>query len=97
MLGMILLVTGMGVSWGVFPILSTVGYARYFGRAHIGAINGASMAWLVWGSAVGPLLLSLSKDYLGGYEAAIYLSLVVYLLLAVGSIFSQNPSKQAQA
>ncbi|NDV62746.1 MFS transporter [Puniceicoccales bacterium CK1056] len=96
-IGMIVLVIGMGISWGIFPILSTVGYARYFGRAHIGAINGASMAWLVWGSAVGPLFFSLSKDYMGGYEAAIYGSMAIYLLLAIGSVFSQNPSKQAQA
>jgi MFS family permease len=95
--GMVILVIGMGISWGVFPILSTVGYARYFGRAHIGAISGASMAWLVWGSAFGPLFFSLSKDYLGGYEMAIYASLLVYVLLAIGSLFSQNPSRQAQA
>lgn len=95
--GMAILVTGMGLSWGTFPVLSTVGYARYFGRAHIGAINGASMAWLVWGSAVGPLLFSISKDYLGGYEITVYASLAVYLLLAVGSLFAQNPSKQAEA
>jgi MFS family permease len=95
--GMVVLVAGMGCSWGTFPILSTVGYARYFGRAHIGAISGASMAWLVWGSAVGPLFFSLSKDYLHGYPAAVYASMGIYLLLALGSIFAQNPSKQAQA
>lgn len=95
--GMALLILGMGTSWGVFPVLSTVGYARYFGRAHIGAINGASMAWLVWGSAVGPLFFSLAKDFVGGYEPAIIASLGVYVLLGIGSLFSRNPSKQAEA
>jgi MFS family permease len=95
--GVVLLVTGMGCSWGTFPILSSVAYARYFGRAHIGAINGASMAWLVWGSAVGPLAFSLGKDYAGGYDTMIIGSAAVYLGLAVGGIFAQNPSRKSEA
>lgn len=95
--GMVLLVLGLGCSWGTFPVLSTVGYARYFGRAHIGAISGASMAWLVWGSAVGPLAFSIGKDYLGGYKTAIIASCAVYLMLAVGGVFAQNPSRKQQS
>ncbi|MFO7724582.1 MAG: MFS transporter [Oceanipulchritudo sp.] len=95
--GYVLLVTGMGCSWGTFPILSTVGYARYFGRAHIGAINGASLAFLVWGSAIGPLAFSIANDFLGGYHAAILASAAIYLALAVGGVFARNPSRQAKA
>ncbi|MGC9450943.1 MAG: MFS transporter [Oceanipulchritudo sp.] len=95
--GMVVMVTGMGCSWGAFPVLSTVGYARYFGRAHIGAINGASMAWLVWGSAVGPLAFSAGKDYLGGYQTAIFASLLAYLVLAAGGLFARNPSEKSNA
>lgn len=93
--GKILLVAGMGCSWGSFPVLSSVGYARYFGRAHIGAINGASLAWLVWGSALGPLAFSIGKDYLGGYESVIIASMLVYLFLAIGGAFTENPSRKA--
>lgn len=96
-LGIVLLVTGMGCSWGMFPILSSVGFPRYFGRAHIGSINGASLAWMVWGSAVGPLAFSVGKDFLGGYRFPIAASVAVYLLLAIGGVFAQNPSRQAQA
>lgn len=95
--GCILLVAGMGCGWGTFPILSTVGYARYFGRAHIGAINGASLAFLVWGSAIGPLAFSIADDFLGGYESAILASAAIYLALALGGVFARNPSRQAKA
>ena len=95
--GKVLLIGGMGFSWGTFPILSSVGYARYFGRAHIGAINGSSLSWMVWGSAAGPLAFSIGKDYLGGYESVIMASVLAYLVLAVGGFFAQNPSRQAQA
>lgn len=94
-LGMVLLVAGMGCSWGVFPILSSVGFPRYFGRAHIGAINGASLAWMVWGSALGPLAFSIGKDFLGGYRVPIAASAAIYLLLAIGGVFAQNPSRMA--
>jgi MFS transporter, OFA family, oxalate/formate antiporter len=94
-IGRVLLVTGMGCSWGAFPVLSSVGYPRYFGRAHIGAINGSAMAWLVWGSAVGPLSFSAAKDYLGGYHKAMAASMVIYLLLAAGGVFARNPSAAA--
>ena len=95
--GYVLLVAGMGCGWGTFPILSTVGYARYFGRAHIGAINGAALAFLVWGSALGPLTFSLAHDFLGGYQSAIFASATIYLALALGGLFALNPSRQAKA
>ncbi len=95
-LGKVLLVLGMGCSWGAFPVLSNVGYARYFGRKHIGSISGASMAWMVWGSAVGPLLFSLGHRYLGGYEVAILYSLLMYMILAICSVFTLNPSRIAR-
>lgn len=96
-LGIGLLVGGMGSSWGIFPILSSVAYARYFGRRHIGAINGSALAWLVWGSAAGPLAFSLGKDHLGGYGPPVVASGVVYLVLAVAGLFAQNPSRQSEA
>lgn len=95
--GQILLICGMGCTWGSFPALSNVGYARYFGRAYIGSINGIAMAWMVWGSAIGPLVFSFSKDYLGGYKTAVLLSTGVYLLLAIGGIFARNPSGKPKA
>jgi MFS family permease len=85
-------VVGMGCSWGAFPILSSIGYVRYFGRKNLGAINGASMAWMVWGSALGPLFFSLSKDFFGGYEPALYISAGCYLILAIAGYFARNPS-----
>lgn len=94
--GIVILITGMGCGGGVFAILSTVGYARYFGRAHIGSINGASLAWLVWGSAVGPLAFSLGKKLNGNYEGIVLLSALAYLLLAIGGFFATNPSRKAR-
>jgi OFA family oxalate/formate antiporter-like MFS transporter len=95
--GMIILVTAMGCIWGAFPIANNVGFARYFGRSHIGAITGASMSWVVFGSAVGPLLFSVYKNYLGGYESAVIAGMAAYSLFAISGIFVENPSRKAEA
>lgn len=96
-LGIGLMITGMGCSWGTFPMLSSVGYPRYFGRAHLGAVTGASLAWLVWGSAIGPLAFTLGKDLTGNYRSVIMISMGIYILLAIGGAFAQNPSRKQQA
>jgi OFA family oxalate/formate antiporter-like MFS transporter len=93
--GKVLLIAGSAGSWGTFPVLSSVAFARYFGRKHIGAISGASMAMLVWGSAVGPFLFSAGHQYLGGYEYVFLASTFVYCALAIGGIFANNPSRMA--
>lgn len=94
--GVVLLIIGMGATWGIFPVISSIGFARYFGREHIGSINGASLSWMVWGSAIGPLAFSFSKEFLGDYKAALILSALIYLLLAIGGFWAQNPSKASQ-
>lgn len=92
--GIAIMLTGMGISWGAFPILTSVGYARFFGREHLGAITGSGLKWMIWGSAVGPLAFSVSKEYLGGYPAIIIISGVLYGILAVGSTRAENPQRK---
>ena len=93
----VLLIAGSAGSWGSFPILISVAFARFFGRTHLGAISGASMAWLVWGSAIGPYLFSAGNRYFGGYEFVFLASLLVYCGLGIGGMFAQNPSRNAKA
>jgi len=95
--GMIIMVASMGSMWGSFPIINNVGFARYFGRANIGAINGKAMSIMVFGSALGPLLFSACKIYLGGYEIAFLISMAVFATFALCGIFVENPSRKAEA
>lgn len=87
------LLLGMGLSWGTFPVLLNIPIPRYFGRAHIGAISGVNLLFIVWGSAAGPLVFTLLKDFSGDYKVAFLLCAIFYLLLLLGSCFMRNPQK----
>ena len=95
--GMMVVFVSMGLMWGAFPIVNRVGFPRYFGRSHIGAITGKAMSMIVFGSALGPLLFSACKNYLGGYGIAFLTSMFVFATFALCGIFVENPSRKAQA
>lgn len=50
------------------------GYAHYFGRDHIGAINGFAKTVFVGGTAAGPLIFALGRAWLGSYMPALLAS-----------------------
>jgi len=92
--GWIFLVLGMAIAGGCFsPILGTV-WARYYGRTHLGSISGFNMSSLVIGSALGPIVFSLSMDWFGSYRASLYLGLFLALLLFVFSLRADNPQRK---
>ncbi|MCC5807744.1 MAG: MFS transporter [Opitutales bacterium] len=92
-LGMVLLVVGIGCSGAGFSVVMNVSYPRYYGRAHIGAISGASMLFFVWGSAFGPLAYSAGHALTGSYTAVVLLGSAVYLTLAFGAYWANNPQR----
>ncbi|MCF7943619.1 MAG: hypothetical protein K9L21_04230 [Spirochaetia bacterium] len=63
-----LLIASMGAAGGLFSILNIVSWPKLFGTAHVGAISGFSMAFVVAGSAVGPWLFSLAFSFSGDYR-----------------------------
>ena len=90
------LIAGLGLAGGSFaPVIGTV-WARFFGRRELGAISGLNMSSLVIGSALGPIVFSLSYDHLGGYRPAIVLGVVCGVLLIFGSLFAGNPQRKLQ-
>ena len=45
----------------------------YYGREHLGAIQGVGSAMVVFGSALGPFPFALIKDTTGSYAAALWM------------------------
>ena len=85
--GVPLLIGGFALTSGMFGILSTVSWPRFFGIQHLGAITGFTMSWAVFFSAVGPAIFGYAKDFLGGYAPAAYFCLVISLLQLVAAAF----------
>lgn len=83
-----------GLTGGLFGLLMTVTWPKYFGREHLGAISGLNMSMLVFGSAVGPILFSASLWLFNSYRAGLLICLITTLLLFIGSFFAHNPQER---
>ena len=90
----ILLIGGVGMSNGLFGVLNTVTWPRFFGTLHLGAISGFSMSWLVIGSAVGPYLYSLSLRDSGSYGLAGLITSGVALVLWLLALKANNVNEK---
>jgi sugar phosphate permease len=77
--------TVMGLAGGFVTVLFFAYWSRAYGRRELGRIQGSAQAMTVFASAVGPLLLALSKDATGSYAACFYGIAVLVGLLACAS------------
>ena len=89
-----MLIGGIGVVSGMFAVISSVVWPRFFGKTHLGAINGLSMSVVVLGSALGPILFSLSESQTGDYRLAAGVCLIMFSVLTVMAIRIKNPQRQ---
>ena len=75
-----------------------VGYlwADYFGRRHLGSIQGTGQTTLIVGASLGPLPFSLSLDFTGDYSAALAGSAALCVLVALAAaLFLRYPPQPA--
>jgi len=87
-----LLISGNGVTWGMYIVLAAVTWPRFFGLKNLGAISGFSMSWQVIGSALGPYLFSVAFSLNGTYSMVALFSLAVSIILFILSFRANNPS-----
>ena len=92
----ILIIAGNGIEGGLFGVLSSVTWPRFYGTKHLGEISGFSMSWVVAGSAVGPYLFSMLKNITGSYTASGLLMMLTATTLLVLSFFVQNKNRTLQ-
>ncbi len=86
-----LIVVGSGMASGLFSVLMSVTWPRYFGRLHLGAISGQVLSMTVFFSALGPIMFSLSLTYFGSYRMAGWICLAIFLLLTLAAVRANNP------
>ena len=73
--------------------LTMFGYLwpRFFGRKHVGSIQGTGQMIAVVGASVGPLPVGLAFDYWGSADAAILVLALIPASLAVSTAFLKTP------
>lgn len=80
-----------GGGQGLLLAVSAVIWVRYYGRTHLGSIRGSTWCLTVAGSGCGPLLMGLTRDYTGGFGAAIVAFFAAMCVLAVAAWWATPP------
>ena len=90
----ILLILGNAVMNGLFSVLMSVTWPRFFGREHLGVISGFAMSMLVFFSALGPLLFSYSLSLFGSYQVACWFCFGLSLIYFMAAFSANNPQEK---
>jgi sugar phosphate permease len=80
-----------GGGQGLLLAVGAVIWVRYYGRTHLGSIRGSTWCLTVAGSGCGPLLMGLTRDYTGGFGAAIAAFFAATCVLAVSAWWATPP------
>ena len=66
-------------------------WANYFGRKHLGSIQGVGQTIGVVGASIGPLPLGFAYDFYGAYDGALQLLAVLPMICAALALFLVKP------
>ena len=66
-------------------------WPRFFGRRHLGSIQGVAQMGGVIGASIGPIPLGLGYDYLGGYGETLVVLAAIPVMCAVAVAFMRAP------
>ncbi len=84
-------ILGNGIVSGIYNILMAVTWPRFYGRENLGRITGFVMSIIVFASALGPIMFSLSKTKLGSYSFVFFGLTAVVAVMLLLSFKAGNP------
>lgn len=85
----------LGLTGALQMTVSTVVWAKYFGRRHLGSITGIASLISVAGSALGPMPMGIARDLLGSYNLTLTILAALPLALGVAVFFTPQPRRDA--
>ena len=83
----------MGLAGGFVIVIFFSFWARTYGRAQLGRIQGTAQMLTVLASALGPLVLAKCHEWTGSYATVFYVVAALVMLLGVASWFVQLPGR----
>jgi len=84
----------LGATTGLQRTVSTVVWAMYFGRLHLGSITGTTTTIMVASSALGPMPMGIARDLLGSYNTTLSVLALLPLTLGMASLFVSRPQRR---
>lgn len=89
--GRALIVLGLGISGGIWAILMSVVWPRFYGRRHLGAIASVAMSMTVIASALGPVAFALAEERWGSYDVGCIGSAALCAAGFAAALILRNP------
>lgn len=86
-----MLIVGTGIMTGLFAVLTSVTWPRFYGTLHLGAITSQAVMMSVLASAIGPILFSSSLTWTGGYGTSSLVCFGIFALLTLAGFWANNP------
>jgi OFA family oxalate/formate antiporter-like MFS transporter len=81
-----------GLGQGLMSLVTTTVWARFYGRVHLGRIRGTALTAAISASAVGPLVMGASVDFLGGFEPSMWIFAAGACIAALVSPLATRPA-----
>lgn len=88
------LITGNGIMLGLYGVILSVVWPRFYGTLHLGAISGRAITFVVLGSSLGPIVFSESLSRSESYDAAGWICFMAFLLLTIAGFWANNPQEK---
>src|SRR5690554_3456192 len=86
-------IIGHAMANGLYNVIMSVTWPRFYGRDHLGGITGFVMSLIVFFSALGPLAFSFAYSQLGSYSYTSFFLAAIVLVLLVLSRKGNNPQE----
>lgn len=86
---------GLGQTF-FMTIISTL-FARYYGRTHLGKIQGIMATMLGGASALGPFVMGFLNDVAGSYDVSLRLFAVIIAVMVPVGLLATPPSRRSAA
>jgi MFS family permease len=83
-----------GIVGGFESITLNIIWPRYYGRTHLGSINGVAKTTMVVASAFGPLPFGIAYDWFKGYNEILLIMMLFPLIGIILAWFSPQPLKR---
>lgn len=88
-------IVGWGVSSGLYGPLTVAALPNFFGRTHLGSIQGAMMSCLTIASALGPSTLAAFREGYGSYVPGLYAMIALPAAVFLAAPFTRDPVRPA--
>ncbi len=88
-----LAIGGWGIASGFYGPLTVAALPNFFGRTHLGAIQGAMMSSIVIASALGPSAMAALRDVFDSYRPGLYWMIALPVAVLIAAPFTRDPRR----